>query len=148
MLGCCWRRYLSLRLTGEQRVAASIDYGQVGYLKQLVVNPDFKPGEEIEKGERDDGSVDGSPLCRRLVQRPHIQGVAGRRETPSLRPAIIPPEVLAVLHAQDLLGNGYPIDDRLAALYHCSKVQGVTWYFNSTPCVCVSVKARKSQVFV
>ncbi|EXU94564.1 hypothetical protein X797_012364 [Metarhizium robertsii] len=56
------------------------------YLEQWVVEPDSEPGEETENGERDYDSVDGSPLCRRPVQRPHIQGVAGRRETRSSRP--------------------------------------------------------------
>ncbi|KJZ72272.1 hypothetical protein HIM_04084 [Hirsutella minnesotensis 3608] len=97
------------------------------YLEQLGIEPDSEPGEEDEDGDRNNDSVDRSPL-RRWPPRPSARprrgrrgpapGTGGRprrsrRETRSSRPprrlrspVIIPPEELAVFHAQDPVWNG------------------------------------------
>ncbi|KJK85270.1 hypothetical protein H633G_10889, partial [Metarhizium anisopliae BRIP 53284] len=97
------------------------------YLEQLGIEPDSEPGEEDEDGDRGNDSVDGSPLRRRPLQpsaqprrgrRGPAPGTGGRprrsrRVTRSSRPqrrlrspVIIPPEELAVFHAQDPVWNG------------------------------------------
>ncbi|KID84375.1 ATP-dependent DNA helicase PIF1, partial [Metarhizium majus ARSEF 297] len=103
------------------------------YLEQLGIEPDSEPGEEDEDGDKDNDPVDGSPLGRQLLQpsaRPRrgrrgpAPGTGGRprrsrRVTRSSRsskssrpqrrlrsPVMIPPEELAVFHAQDPVWNG------------------------------------------
>ncbi|KAK4068341.1 hypothetical protein Purlil1_13812 [Purpureocillium lilacinum] len=97
------------------------------YLEQLGVEPDSEPGEEADNSERDDSSVDTSSLRRRPLQpsalprrgrRGPAPGTGGRprksrrkartpRRQRRLRsPVIIPPEELAVFHAQDPVWNG------------------------------------------
>ncbi|KAK8912669.1 hypothetical protein VCV18_012348 [Metarhizium anisopliae] len=99
------------------------------YLEQLGIEPDSESGEEDEDGDRDNNSVDRSPLRRRPLQpsaqprrgrRGPAPGTGGRprgprRETrtrssgPPRRlrsPVIIPPEELAVFYAQDPVWNG------------------------------------------
>ncbi|KHO00508.1 ATP-dependent DNA helicase PIF1 [Metarhizium album ARSEF 1941] len=103
------------------------------YLEKLGIEPDSEPGEEDEDGDKDNDPVDGSPLGRQLLQpsaRPRrgrrgpAPGTGGRprrsrRVTRSSRsskssrpqrrlrsPVMIPPEELAVFHAQDPVWNG------------------------------------------
>ncbi|KJK73473.1 hypothetical protein H634G_11286 [Metarhizium anisopliae BRIP 53293] len=100
------------------------------YLEQLGIEPDSEPGEEDEDGDKDNDPVDGSPLGRQLPQpsaqprcgrRGPAPGTGGRprrsrRVTRSSRssrpqrrlrsPVMIPPEELAVFHAQDPVWNG------------------------------------------
>ncbi|EXU95902.1 AAA ATPase, helitron and PIF1-like helicase domain protein [Metarhizium robertsii] len=103
------------------------------YLEQLGIEPDSEPGEEDEDGDKDNDPVDGSPLGRQLLQpsaqprrgrRGPAPGTGGRprrsrRVTRSSRssrssrlqrrlrsPVMIPPEELALFHAQDPVWNG------------------------------------------
>ncbi|XP_044718718.1 PIF1-like helicase domain-containing protein [Hirsutella rhossiliensis] len=66
------------------------------YLERLGIEPDSEPGEEDEDGDRNNDSVDRSPLRRRPPQ-PSARPRRGRRG---------PAPELAVFHAQDPVWNG------------------------------------------